>query len=261
MRMDRRRAAGLALLAAGALLLGGLLVFSPLPRDFHDLARDAREGPVPARDARLAAFGGIPHSYDAARDRTLVLVAFCNHSPCGPGVWLEGDRRDGLPPGPWLLVPRGGDAVATEPAGPPQGSTSARPGGVDAEDAFTATYDVRAPGPSLALWTAAFAPLLAGAGLAMPRTTPRGALVATVAGLAGLALGLQAGRADPLLVVLPGALALLAGATGLIMVAVAWRLRRSRSLAGGLGAVLFAAGFLLAGVAAWRHFPPSGAGD
>lgn len=249
------RAIGIGLLVAAPLLWLVTGVISPFPTSPSSLeARIERDGQVDAKDVRLAVWGGIPHSYDEANDTTLMYVAWCNHSLCGPLVRLPGDLRGGESTGPWMLVPRG-ERLSLTDAGDftEKNATFAR--ARDEGPAIDAVFDVSSPVPPFVGRLAALVAL--GAGLALvARPTWASLAPAAAAGAFGSTpAALHASWV--ILVQLGGFLAVITGAVAAIAVILA----RRRVPWFPLGLALAGALSIAIGLTALTHFDPSGAGD
>lgn len=259
--MERRRLLGAGLLGA-AILLGLVLhLLAPVPSSFFGLREDVEaQGTIPRREGRMVVWGGMLHSYDATLDRTALFVAFCNHSPCGPVVWLEGDLRGRIPQGPWLLVPRGD--VSTEPIGAPDAPASSpfqAEGG--STRAFSTVYDARPVGPTFLGYAAVLALGLAGLAFAAPWLSWRRSSLAALLGLAALLLGSRAREGWVLLVNLASLLLVPVGLATLVGALVALARRNARALAWTLAVTLAIMGLLGGGYLAGHFHPASGAGD
>lgn len=97
----RVHAAVRPLLAIGVVLVTLLSpTWPPAPSSLHGFADVPAGGSVP-HDGRVFAVAFLePLAYNATRDTTLAGALVCSHRPCGPLVWLNGDRTGR---GPFLL--------------------------------------------------------------------------------------------------------------------------------------------------------------
>ena len=257
--------AGAALAGAGVLLLVLLHLVAPPPVEFHEVKWDLEAGrAVDADRLRIAVFGGVAGPYDAERDRTLVLVAFCSHVLCGPGVWMEGDLRGRLPERPWLLVPTQEGEVRIEPAPqatPAPGQPPAFPPSEGADTALSVPFEVRSPWPSFLGRGVALALLFAGVPLLLPRFTDAEARWMPAAALAGVLVG-SAMRQPALAEGLLFGFATFVGTLATLALLLAAALtRRRRVLAWALAALLLLVAARVMASVASGHFPVSGAGD
>ncbi|HUR68777.1 MAG TPA: hypothetical protein VM370_05980 [Candidatus Thermoplasmatota archaeon] len=167
------RAAGVALFAAGVLLVVAAAVISPSPTSSYELGEKVRAaGAVDASRVRVSAYGGSVHSYDAANDTTYLYTSVCSHSMCGPLVPVEGDHRGGGIRRPLLLRPLA-DELSLVPVPTPRDANETHFAFVtersDEGLAFSAPFEPASPWPPFYARIGGIAIAAAGLGLAARR--------------------------------------------------------------------------------------------
>jgi hypothetical protein len=240
------RQVGFALVALGVVVGLAASWLSPAPAHAGDFGRTLGDDEADASRVRFSSFGARVHSYDEARDETLLLIAICNHWPCGPAVRVAGDHRATPPDAPRLFVPIGDAPLRTERVAAPAHDI---PGGSRLDEAYSLTFEMRDPAPPFLARAASWALVLAGVALALARA-PWAVLAPAVAAI----LGAQA-RESAAMLVIPmqiGGAALFVGAL-LVGIVRAIQTRRPPPVPVALAAA--AVTLIAVGILANRYFP------
>lgn len=248
------RRAGIALLAAGALVLLATLAALPIPADFEETQYRLGAGPGDAA-RRYAARGPALVAYDAANDTTTALLA-CGHGRCPHAIVLEGDLRDALQ-APRLILARDGpgDLRAEPLAAPFEVRDPFHPPG-NVTTRLSGTFRVVPAWPGIAGVDAGLGLLAAGAGLLLWRRPAwRAPVVGAAAGLVvGNLLVREGGEGPGLLLVL---LALGVGTLALILLIVSILAPRLRPAGLALLAVLGGAAAVVLLLSPYFPLPPT----